>query len=308
MTQESELSTLNQLKKQDTENVVGSPIVKREFNGVEKIKQRVLEGKKYSFYEDGSVQIDDEVNGVIHYITKEGLIKRKERLLAKSIIEADGNISNIRKIGSGVSGVVRELTDEIAVKLVNHKKYASKEKDRINPKYINKNSTVNVLHLNMIFRKLNIKHPEDYGFSVKKGAKGSEIQEYQFMEYVHRPTLDQILRPYFGAGTRDPKYEDFINNIIKEASGGNDQDFYEKLYRKFNEFVHKVMEQIPGIYEIGNFDNAFLLDYKKETDEFDFMIIDPALEQLILRITVMDDNRLRNALKRVKLWLIEYLY
>ena len=161
-----------------------------------------------------------------------------------------------------------------------------------------------------LLRKLDeagIKKPEFYGFSVRRNPGNNEIQEFQFMERIDRPTVESILEAAIDAeqsqtGALDSSkfaYIEFLAELSDKYFGGNNDALMKTLVRSFRDFVRNVKEAVPNIADL-EMDNIFLVGYDETDQQFEFMLIDP-IEELVYIRPIQNKPDLTNyKLKREK--------
>lgn len=142
-----------------------------------------------------------------------------------------------------------------------------------------------------LFRKLDeagIRKPEFYGFSVRRNPDNNEIQEFQFMERIDRPTVESIMEVAIDmkqrTGSLDSSkfaYTDFLAELCDKHFGGNNNALMEALGRSFRDFVGNVKEAVPNIADL-QMDNIFLVGYDETGKQLEFMLIDPIEEEVYI--------------------------
>src|SRR3989344_733646 len=291
--------------KRDAENLSDSPLLKR----------KNLFGKEFSFYDDGSVLVVDPSQQEYHFITREGREKGRElRRSVEDIIKNDQRLNQMKMLGEGKGGFSRvfELdtpAGSIAVKSTGKKGFILKELmeeatskaehtdplseltgRRSGKKIVQKMALTDTMRL---FRKLDeagIRKPEFYGFSVRRNPGNNEIQEFQFMERIDRPTVEGIIEAAIDAkqsqtGALDSSkfaYTDFLAELSDKYFGGNNDALMKILVHSFRDFVKDVKVAIPNIADL-EMDNIFLVGYDETDQQLEFMLIDPIEEQVYIR-------------------------
>lgn len=291
--------------KRDTENLSGSPLVKR----------KNLFGKEFYFYDDGSVLVVDPSCQEYHFITKKGREKGKElRICAEEIIKSNQRLSSIKMLGEGKGGFSKVYEVEtpigpIAVKTTDEAVFFIKEtmeettrearhSDHLS-ELLGRGSGKNIVQkmsladTMRLFRKIDeagVRRPEFYGFTVKRYPGNNKIQEFQFMERIDRPTVQSIIEAAIEAeqnhsGTLDPSkfpYTGFLTELSDKYFNGDDDALMRALIRSFVEFVRSVKKAVPNIADL-EMDNIFLVGYNEEIQELEFMLIDPIEELVYIR-------------------------
>lgn len=308
MSEEPKISpTIEALDKQrGVENLFGSPLS----------KQKRLFGKEYDFYQDGSVLVVDPANNVYHFLTAEGQARGSElRGKAKELTDKTTNLQTLRLLGQGKGGFsnVYELpTDSgpVAVKVTDGVMFFFKEMmeeatseasmqtplEMISGRMGGGKQIVQRMSLRdtvQLFRKLDtarIRRPEFYGFTVRRNVSSNEIQEFQFMEAINRPTIESVLNAASdanvmngGAFSEDSfPYAGLVNEMTEKYYGGDQLAFMRVLVRSFISFVADTKRAIPNIADL-EMDNIFLAGYDEEDQRPEFLLIDPIEEQVYLR-------------------------
>lgn len=313
MDRSSELSpTITTLDtKRNFENLSGSPLVKR----------KNLFGKEYYFYDDGSVLVVDPTREEYHFITREGRQKGKElRISVEQIIKNDNGLSKMKMLGEGGFSKVFELdtfAGPIAVKATNKVNFLIKEMteeatikaEYTNPlsnisgkagkKIVQRMSLTDTLRLLRKLDQAGIKKPEYYGFSVKRNPGDEEIQEFQFMEKIDRPTMLSISEALGEAhqsqtGAIDSSkfaYTDFLAALSTRYFADNNDELIKSLFASFYSFVKSVKEAVPNIADL-DMDNIFLIGYDEVNHQFEFMVIDPIEEEIYIPLKKTESNAL----------------
>lgn len=161
---------------------------------------------------------------------------------------------------------------------------------RSGKKIVQKMSLADTLRL---FRKLDeagIRKPEFYGFTVRRNPGNNEIQEFQFMERIDRPTVESILEAAIETeqsqtGALDSSkfaYTDFLAELSDKHFGGDNDALIRSLVGSFRDFVRNVKEAVPNIADL-EMDNIFLVGYDEAGQQLEFMLIDPIEEQVFIR-------------------------
>lgn len=144
-----------------------------------------------------------------------------------------------------------------------------------------------------LFKKLDqagICRPEFYGFSVRRNPENDEIQEFQFMEKIDRPTVEIILEAYMeakqkgtdiSAASKFP-YVEFLKELATKYFRGDYHGLMKSLTTSFFDFIMAVKQAVPDIGDLEA-DNIFLAGYNKQTGEFEFILIDPIEEQVLIK-------------------------
>lgn len=289
----------------DAENLSGSPMLKR----------KALFGKEFSFYDDGSVLVVDPSQQKYHFITREGRGKGRElRRSAEDIIRSDQRLGQMKILGEGKGGFskvfeldtpfgpialkatekagffLKELMEEATRRSEHSDSLSELTGTRSGKKIVQKMSLADTMKL---FRKLDeagIRNPEFYGFTVRRNPGNNEIQEFQFMEKIDRPTVESILEAAIDAeqsqsGVLDPSkfaYTEFLSGISDKYFEGDDDALMKALVRSFKDFVRSVKDVIPNITDL-EMDNIFLVGYNEADKQLEFMLIDPIEEQIYIR-------------------------
>lgn len=307
MSEEPKMSpTIEALDKQKgAENLSGSPLS----------KQKRLFGKEYDFYQDGSVLVVDPANDAFHFLTAEGRAKGSEfRGKAKELTDKATNLQALKQLGEGKGGfskVYELVTDSgpVAVKATDGAMFFFKEMMEEATSKATGQTPLEVMSGRMggrkivqrmslkdtmqLFRKLDtagIRKPEFYGFSVKRNATSNDIQEFQFMEKIDRPTIESIIEAATDANVLNGgmvtesnfSYAGFVNEIAEKYYGGDQLAFMRALVTSFTEFVADTKRVIPNIADL-EMDNIFLAGYDEEDQKPEFLLIDPIEEQVYLR-------------------------
>jgi len=294
----------------DKENLFGSPLQRKKF----------LFGKEYYFYNDGSVLVYDPLEQEYHFLTREGLQKgRGLRKSAKEIVENEDRLRQMKMLGRGRFSNVFELktpVGPIAVKTTDKvgfylKEFMEQETQKFEDpdflsgligrgsgkKIIQKMSLADTMRL---FRKLDeagIARPEFYGFTVRRDPHTNEIQEFQFMERIDRPTIQSIWEAAFKAEQNQREtiddsefpYASFLIELSERYFNGDDTALMRELFNSFLDFVMSVKKAIPGIGDLEA-DNIFLIGYNEKEGKFEFMLIDPIEETIVIRPIKNDSN------------------
>lgn len=282
----------------DKENLSGSPLTKR----------KVLFGKEFYFYADGSVLVIDPMRQEYHFITQEG--KKKGRGLRKSaeeLIRNEQRLEQMRLLGEGKGGyskvyefntpagpIAVKTTDRVGFFLKEFAEESSKNAGinigRGSKKIIQKMSLADTIRL---FKKLDqagICRPEFYGFSVRRNPKNDEIQEFQFMEKIDRPTVESILEAYMDAKQKGTDisaaskfpYVKFLKELATKYFRGDYNDLMKSLIISFFDFITAVKQAVPDIGDLEA-DNIFLAGYNEQTGKCEFILIDPIEEQVLIK-------------------------
>ncbi len=303
MDQASEISpTIKSLDtKRDIENLSGSPFLKR----------KNLFGKEFYFYDDGSVLVVDPSKQEYHFLSREARQKRREsKRSVEEIIKNDQRLSQMKMLGEGKGGfskvfeldtpvgtIAVKATDKVGFFLKEMAEEATTKAEHTDPlselsgrrsgkKIVQKMSLVDTMRL---FRKLDeagIRKPEFYGFTVRRNPADGQIQEFQFMERIDRPTVQGIIEAAIDAkqnhaGALDSSkfpYTDFLSELSDKYFNGNDGLLMKALVRSFRDFVISVKEVVPI-----EMDNIFLVGYDEVEQQLEFMLIDPIEEQVYIR-------------------------
>lgn len=307
MSEEPKMSpTIEALDQQrGVENLSGSPLS----------KQKRLFGKEYYFYQDGSVLVVDPTNNAFHFLTAEGRAKGSEfRGKAKELTDKATNLQALKQLGEGKGGFskVYELATDsgpVAVKATDGAMFFFKEMMEEATSKATGQTPLEVMSGRMggrkivqrmslkdtmqLFRKLGaagVRKPEFYGLSVKRNTTSNDIQEFQFMEKIDRPTIESIIEAATDANVLNGgavtesnfSYAGFVNEIAEKYYGGDQLAFMRVLVRSFAEFVADTKRAIPNIADLA-MDNIFLAGYDEEGQKPEFLLIDPIEEQVYLR-------------------------
>ena len=144
-----------------------------------------------------------------------------------------------------------------------------------------------------MFRKLDeagIRKPEFYGFTIKRNPNNNEIQEFQFMERIDRPTVESIFEAAAEARQNHPgalylsklPYAEFLTELSHKYFNGDDDALMKALAKSFRDFVRNVKETIPNIADL-EMCNIFLVGYNETDQQLEFMLIDPIEEEVFIR-------------------------
>lgn len=317
-TLEASSPTFKSLDRREVENVVGSPLTKR----------KVLFGNEYCFYKDGSVLVVDKEKDEYHFLTAEGKAKgRGARKGVKEIVEDDSKLVKLDKLGEGNFSSVYELktpTGVIAIKTTDKVNFVLKELSGAittevdipmdlrfsrsgGRKYIQKMSLVDTLNLLKELDSKGIKTPEYFGFTVKRNPSNSEIQEFQFMERIKRPTIEAIFESVVFPKSDDDvfklpefPYHSFLQELSTKFFNGDTGQLLGEISKSFRAFVRDIISSIPNIGDL-KMDNIYLLGYDKERGDFDFMVIDPIIEEIYFRPIKAPNNQLINKINKTSL-------
>ncbi|HRN69820.1 MAG TPA: hypothetical protein PLS49_01435 [Candidatus Woesebacteria bacterium] len=282
------------------ENLQGSPL----------IKKRSLFGKDFSFYDDGSVLVVNPEKQEYHFMTQEGRNIRKgvTRSVAE-IIENDKRLNEMKLLGEGKGGLSKVFqldtpNGPIAVKATDQAGFYLKEiSEQITTqhdfpsnlhqlersegrKIIQKMSLADTMRLFTKLDKAGIQRPEFYGFTVRRDPGNNEIQEFQFMERINKPTIEEVIQAELSK--QDSKetahfpYAADLEEICTRYFEGNQDTFHRALFTSFTTFVRGVKEAVPNIADLET-DNIFLVGYDEKNREFDFMVIDPIEEFVFIK-------------------------
>jgi hypothetical protein len=202
-----EAPTLVQLRgKKGEVNLVGSPLV----------RQRNLKGKKFYFYEDGSVLVHDYREGFYHFITREGRerLSSSDRGILEDIVYGRANPIEYEKLGSGnfSDSYSLPMAKGVAMKVTDAARFFGKELSDVfsnahddlisgtemrriggGKKIVQHLDLKTTLELLNALRVNGFSIPEFYGFSIRERASGTQLQEYQFMQRIDKPTVGQVL-------------------------------------------------------------------------------------------------------------------
>lgn len=305
--------------KRSAENLSGSPLTKR----------KNLFGKEFSFYDDGSVLVVDPSRQEYHFITREGREKGRElRRSAEGIIINDRRLGQMKMLGEGKGGFskvyeldtpagsiavkatdkvgffLKELMEEVTRKAEHTDSLSELRGRRSGKKIVQKMSLADTMRL---FRKLDeagIRKPEFYGFTVRRSPDNNEIQEFQFMERIDRPTVESIIEAAIEAresetGALDSSkftYTDFLAELSDKHFDGDNNVLMKALLYSFRDFVRNVKEAIPNIADL-EMDNIFLVGYDETVQQLEFMLIDPIEEQVYIRPVQSPKANLINKIK-----------
>ena len=299
--------------KRDIENLSGYPLVKR----------KNLFGKEFSFYDDGSVLVVDPSQLEYHFITREGREKGRElRRSVEDIVKNDQRLNQMKMLGEGKGGfskvfeldtpagpIAVKATDKVGFFLKELMEDATRKAEFTDPlseltrrrsgkKIVQKMSLADTTRL---FRKLDeagIRKPEFYGFTVRRNPGNNEIQEFQFMERIDKPTVESILEAAIDTeqnhtGGLDPSkfaYTKFLADLSNKYFRGDNNALMKALVRSFRDFVRSVKEAVPNIADL-EMDNIFLVGYDETDQRLEFMLIDPIEERVYIRpIQSLGDN------------------
>ena len=291
--------------KRNTENLSGSPLAKR----------KNLFGKEFSFYDDGSVLVVDPSQQEYHFITQKGREKgRKLRRSVEDIVKNDQRLNQMRMLGEGKGGfskvfeldtpegpIAVKATDKAGFFLKELMEEATRKAQHTDPlseltgrrsrkKIVQKMALTDTMRFLRKLDEAGIKKPEFYGFSVRRNPGNNEIQEFQFMERIDRPTVQSILEAAIDAkqsqtGALDSSkfaYTDFLAELSDKYFGGNNDALMKTLVRSFSDFIRNVKEAVPNIADL-EMDNIFLVGYDETDQQLEFMLIDPIEEQIFIR-------------------------
>lgn len=302
--------------KRDTENLSGSRI----------LKSKKLFGKEFSFYEDGSVLVVDPQRQEYHFITREGKEKGRElRRSAEKIITDDRRLSHMKMLGEGKGGIskVYELdtpvgpiavkaTDKLGFFFKEFIEEATSKAEYADPlseltgkqsgkKIVQKMSLVDTMRLLRKLDEEEIRKPEFYGFSVRRNPDNHEIQEFQFMERIDRPTVESIIEAAMEAKKNNTNgfdsskfaYTDFLVKLSDKHFGGDSEALMKAIVNSFLNFVENVKEAVPNIADL-EMDNIFLVGYDETEKQLEFMLIDPIEEHVFIRLIKSQEGKLIN--------------
>lgn len=291
--------------KRNTENLSGSPLMKR----------KNLFGKEFSFYDDGSVLVVDPSQQEYHFITREGRGKGRElRRSAEDIIRSDQRLGQMKMLGEGKGGFskvfeldtsfgpiavkatdkagffLKELMEEATTKAEHTDPLSELTGRRSSKKIVQKMSLADTMRLFRKLDELGIRKPEFYGFTVRRNPGNNEIQEFQFMERIDRPTIESILEAAIDAkqnqsGALDPSkfgYTDFLAELSDKYFAGDNDALMKTIVYSFRDFVRSVKDAVPNIADL-EMDNIFLVGYNEADQQLEFMLIDPIEEQVYIR-------------------------
>lgn len=276
--------------------------------------KRSLFGKEYSFYDDGSVLIVDPRRQEYHFLTAEGrALGKKARKRAKALIQDDTSLQHMRLLGEGKGGfskvyemetetgsIAVKATDQAGFFLKEHMGEATSKQDNEldgvprGKKIVQKMSLRDTVELFKQLDTLGIKQPEFYGFTVRRNSTDNQIQEFQFMEPIHRPTVQAILDKAMeidsrGAGEFDDEElpnSKFLTEMMDKYYQGDFGKLVTDTVRSFYSFVLDTKDAVfASGDDIGDLemDNIFLIGYDEENKRPEFMIIDPIREQVLIR-------------------------
>src|SRR5205823_5706967 len=87
--------------------------------------------------------------------------------------------------------------------------------------------------------------PEFYGFSVRRDPTNHQIQEFQFMEEINRPTLQSIFETVAEVEDRETEaidlaklpHGEFLQNIANRYYHGDPRVFLRAVGTTFTQFV-----------------------------------------------------------------------
>jgi len=134
-------------------------------------------------------------------------------------------------------------------------------------------------------RKHGFATPTFYGFSVKANASPDEIQEYQFMERINRPTLEQIFENSHLEKPVEINYQtvphaDYLRQIRQHFESDD-----EMLGTLVNDYYDFKKEAKRTILDLGDVEmrNLFAYAFDPQTKKFTLMMIDPIREQSFIR-------------------------
>ncbi len=295
-----EAPTLVQLReKKGEENLVGSLLV----------RQRNQNGKAFYFYEDGSVLVHDSGEGFYHFITREGRgrLSSTDRGILEDMVYGRASPTEYEKLGSGNFSDSYSLliAEGVAMKVTNAAMFLGKElSDVFSNAYDNLISgtaigrvrggrkIVQHVDLKTSLRLLNALRingfatPEIYGFSIRENTSGDETQEYQFMQRIDRPTVEQIFE-----NTADLLNNPQVNyeaiphgQIVRDARRhfDSDDEMLGALVRAYTDFRRNAKTAIWNIGDMKE-DNLFVYGFNPESREFTIMMIDPIAEVSYIR-------------------------
>lgn len=283
-------------------------------SGAKFIKKKVLFGREYDFYEDGSILVVDPEKQHYHFLTKQGREKGRDlRTAAKNILNNPAELQTAHILGEGKGGLskVYEIATEngpVAVKTTESTMFFIKEMmGEATTKATGKNSwdiimgrssrrhivqKMSLKDTMKLFERLDsagIKRPEFYGFSVKRNAGSNELQEIQFMQKIDRPTFESLMEAAAGAevingGILTPenfKYANLINDLAAKYFNGDQLALMRDIVPAFHYFVNGVKRKVWNIGDV-EMDNIFFVGYDEEAKKPEFMLIDPIEEQIYL--------------------------
>ena len=295
-----EAPTLVQLReKKGVENMVGSPLV----------RQRNKGGKGLYFYEDGSVLVHDSRGGFYHFITQEGRkrLSSSDRGVLEEIVYGRTNPDRYEKLGSGnfSDSYSLSMADGVAMKVTNAAKFLGKELSDVfsnayddlisgtemgiiggGKKIVQHVDLKTTLRLLNALRANGFATPNFYGFSIREGASGEQPQEYQFMQRIDKPTVEQIFE-----NTADLLNNPQINydtiphsQIVRDARQhfDSDDEMLGALVGAYTDFRKNAKTAIWNIGDMKE-DNLFVYDFNPESREFTIMMIDPIAEVSYIR-------------------------
>ncbi len=296
----SETPSLKHLgTKREEENLVGSRLR----------KQKTFRGKHFYFYEDDSVLVYDPAGNFYHFITLEGREQLcGERKLIDDLVYGITNADPAENIGSGsfsncysldtAGGVVaktttaesfvkRELSDVFseAYDMMSDSDFIGctmRGKKII--QYMDLGTTLGMLHA---LKTNGFATPVFYGFSIRINASSEEIQEYQFMERIDRPTLHQIFENSDLSAEQQIHYESvpYAKHLEQVRQYfESDGEMLRALGSAYWNIKCNVKRDIQDIGDIEP-NNLFVYDFDPETREFTLMISDPIREQKFIRPT-----------------------
>lgn len=304
--------------KKEIENLLGSPL-KRKLSNI---------GKDYFFYEDRSVLVFDEESQEYHFITKEGRARlRYIKRQTERVLKDETALDSAQIIGEGKSGLpskvykletedgeiavkttdragfmMRELAEEITKSDVSQGSIDIRLGKKSRRKLVQQMSLKDTVELYKKLEELGIKKPDFYGFTVRREPKEKEIQEYQFMEMIDRPTIQSIIDKAASldleSGNVDIDqlpYAQFLKQISMEHYNGDTDTLIKAIVGGFFKFVKDTKNTVTMSGDnIGDIemDNVFLIGYNEETNTPDFMVIDPIREQMLFRPLTGDNDRL----------------
>ncbi|MGB9911581.1 MAG: hypothetical protein ACPLKP_03225 [Microgenomates group bacterium] len=286
-------------KNKGKENIFGSPLTHQEETSL---------GENVYSYEDGSILIFDPLNDEYRFFTQRG---RELKESAEELVRNPQRLNQMKKIGEGGFSELFQFNTslgEVAIKVTRRSMFwlremaekITKEEDfvtadqiigRSGKKVIQKMSLIDCLGL---FKRLNedgILTPEFYGFIVRRNPKDDEIQEFQFMERINKPTISEIFEFLTREGKKPTQkekekkefpYEGFLLELSNKYFAGNYSAFLKSLIESVKNLIESLRRRVPDIGDLEG-DNIFLIGYDEKKKDFVFMIIDLIREEIIIK-------------------------
>lgn len=121
------------------------------------------------------------------------------------------------------------------------------------------------------------------------------------MEKISKPTIESILqfaneqKTQVGAESQY-QYKIFLEELANKYFEGNFDTLIKKIVADFFAFVRNVKNEIYGISDLEA-DNIFLVGYDGDTEEFEFMVIDPIREESYIKTIEKKPASLINGIK-----------